>query len=137
MDHIVEHGRDQITKLLTGAIKIEPKFMKDKLPPYDCINEDDTIYFKVKDGYAVAKAHVTKVENYCDLNPTRVMELINENKDSLCPTERMVEKAIKSNYGTFVWLNQLQEIRPFRLKHATKDTTNWMIVDDVNKLRAL
>lgn len=137
MDHIVELGKDQITMLLRGSKTIEPKFMKEKMPPYESINEDDTIYFQVKDGYAVAKANVSKVENYCNLTPDRVVGLIEDNKEQLCPTERMVEKASKSKFGTFVWLNQLQEIRPFRIKRDYGTTTNWMIVDDVNKIRML
>ena len=137
MDYIVELGKDQITKLLTGSKKIEPKFMKEKLPPYDCINEEDTIYFKVKDGYAIAKASVNKVENYSNLTPERVIDLINLNKEELCPTDNLMEKAVKSKYGTFVWLNQLQEIRPFRVKRPVKETTNWTSVDDVNKIRML
>ncbi|UCH89616.1 MAG: ASCH domain-containing protein [Thermoplasmata archaeon] len=137
MDHIVELRKDQITMLLSGSKTIEPKFMREKLPPYDCIHEDDTIYFKVKDGYAVAKANVTKVENYCNLTPDKVVELINDNKEELCPTEQLVEKAVKSKFGTFVWLNHLQEIRPFRIKHGSNGITNWTIVDDVNKIRTL
>ena len=132
----MELGKDQITMLLRGSKKIEPKFMKEKMPPYESIHEEDTIYFQVKDGYAVAKASVSKVENYCNLTPDKVIKLIEENKEALCPNDRLMEKAVKSKYGTFVWLNQLQEIRPFRIK-KDRDTTNWMSVDDVNKIRTL
>jgi hypothetical protein len=137
MDHIVELGKEQITKLLKGTKTIEPKFMKEKMPPYDCICEEDTIYFRAKDGYAIAKASVTKVENYCNLTPDKVIQLINENKEALCPNDRLVEKAMQSKFGTFVWVNQLQEIRPFRIKRDTNNSSNWMVVEDVNKLRLL
>jgi len=137
MDHIVELQREQITKLLRGSKSIEPKFMKEKLPPFDCVCEEDTIYFQVKDGYAVAKAHVSKVENFSDLTPEKVISLIEENKEALCPTERMVEKAKLSKYGTFVWVDQLQEIRPFRIKRNHTDENSWVIVEDVNKIRML
>jgi ASC-1-like (ASCH) protein len=137
MDHIVELRRDQITMILRGQKSIEPKFMKEDKPPYNAVSEDDTIYFQLKDGYAVAKANVSKVENFDNLTPDKVVSLIEENKEALCPNERLVEKACKSSYGTFVWLNQLQEIRPFRVKKKQDEDTNWMIVEDVNKIRML
>lgn len=137
MDHIVELKRDQITMILRGQKSIEPKFMKEEEPPYNSVTEDDTIYFQVKDGFAVAKANVSKVENYCNLTPDKVINLIEENKAELCPNDRLVEKACKSKYGTFVWLNQLQEIRPFRVKKSNDTSTNWLIVEDVNKIRTL
>lgn len=135
MDHVAELNREPLEKIIKGERIIEPVFTREKKPPYDAISVDDTVYFKIKDGFAIAKAKVKKVENYADLTPEKASEIIEEHKEEIKPTNMMFERDIYYKYATLIWLENLYEIKPFRIKRNTIDPSKWSIVDDINKIR--
>ena len=89
----------------------------------------------MKDGFAIAKAKVGKVENYKDLTPKKATEILEEHKEEISPTNIMFERDIYYRYATFIWLEKLYEIRPFRVKKDNNNPTKWCMTEDVNKIR--
>lgn len=135
MDHVHELNREPLEKILTGNRSIETVFTRSEKAPYKKVEENDTIYFKLRDGYTVAKATVTKVENYNKLTPEKATELIKEHEEEIAPENRMYERDIYFNYATLIWLENLFEVKPFRIKRNTEEFTKWTTVDDINNIR--
>lgn len=137
MDHIAELNKDPLEKIIKGERTIEPVFTREEKPPYKSVQVDDTVYFKMKDGFAIAKAKVAKVENFHNLTPEKATELIEEHKEEINPTDILFERDIYYKYATLIWLEKLYEIRPFRIKRNTADPSNWCTVEDINKMREM
>ncbi len=135
MDHVAELTREPLEKIIKGQRKIEPVFSREAKAPYDSINVDDTVYFKMKDGFAIAKAKVSKVEKYKDLTPKIATDIIEKHKEEIAPSEIMFERDIYYKYATLIWLDRLYEIKPFRVKKDLNNPANWCVVDDINKIR--
>jgi ASC-1-like (ASCH) protein len=135
MDHIAELTREPLEKIIKGLRKVEPIFTREEKSPHKKINVDDTIYFKMKDGYAIATAKVSKVESYEDLTPEKATEIIEEHREEISPSSIMFERDIYYKYATLVWLEKLYEIKPFRIKKDSNNPSNWSVVEDINKFR--
>ncbi len=136
MEYIAEMGRSTIGMILSGRRKIEPVFMKKERMPYNVIGEEDVLYFRSVDGYAVGKATITKVEHHSELNPEKVQSIIAEHKSDIQPDELMMSKSLYSNYATLMWLDNVQEIPPFRVivPPETKNT-KWITIKNIEKIR--
>jgi ASC-1-like (ASCH) protein len=135
MDHVAELGRKPLEKIIKGERTIEPIFSREKQAPFDKVNVDDTVYFKMKDGFAIAKANVKKVETFNDLTPEMATEIIEMHKEEISPTDIMFDRDIYYKYATLIWLEKLYEIKPFRIKRDMNSATNWCITEDINTIR--
>lgn len=135
MQHVHELSREPLEKILTGNRKIEPVFTRENRAPFNNVQENDIIYFKLRDGYAVAKATVKKVENYKDLTPEKAKQLIEEHEEEIMPENRMFERDIYFNYATLIWLEKLFEVKPFRIKKRNGAFSNWTTTEDINLIR--
>ena len=137
MDHVSELHEGPLEHILRGEKTIETRFFKGDIEPdiFQGIHEDDTLYLKLKGGYTVAKAHVSKVEILSDLTPEKIREILDEYKTGILPTDRMYEGDIYSDHAMLVWFDNLQEIRPFRLKDGVETNNGWIMVPDINDFR--
>lgn len=137
-DHIAELGRTAIGMILSGKRKVAPVFMKRPSAPFNVVQENDTVYLRSSDGYAVAKAIIKKVENYGDLTPEKAEELINKYRGEIQPDDMMMSKDIYSKYATLLWLDNVQEIPPFRVIIPPKiSTRKWITVSDIGSVRGI
>ena len=135
MDHVHELNREPLEKILTGNRSIETVFTRSEKAPYNTVQENDTIYFKLRDGYAVAKATVKKVEKFDELTPEKATEIIKEHEEEISPENRMFERDIYFNFATLIWLDNLFEIKPFRVKRNNGEFSKWTTVNDINTIR--
>ncbi len=135
MDHVAELTREPLEKIIKGERKVEPIFTREELPPFGSVAVDDTVYFKMKDGFAIAKAKVSKVESFKDLTPEKATEIIEQHKEEISPSNIMYERDIYYRYATLIWLDKLYEIKPFRIKRDNNNPTSWCMVEDINKIR--
>lgn len=123
-----------LENILGGTKKVETIFTKENRPPYNCVKVDDTIYIRVSGGYAIAKAKATKVENFENLTPDKVIQLLEAYKTEISPTKDMYETKIYSKYASFVWLDDVQEIPPFSVDN--RYSNNYLLsVDSIEKIR--
>jgi ASC-1-like (ASCH) protein len=135
MDHVAELNREPLEKIIKGERTLEPVFNREQKAPYKSISIDDTVYFKIKDGFAIAKAKVKKVEHFNNLTPKKATEILEEHKEEIKPTNIMLERDIYYKYATLIWFDKLYEIKPFRVKRDTFKPSNWCSVEDINKIR--
>ncbi len=135
MDHLAILNKEPLEKIIKGERTIEPVFTREEKPPFNSISVDDTVYFKIKNGFAIAKAKVTKVENYDNLTPDKATQIIEEHKDNIKPTDILYERDIYYKYATLIWLEKLYEIKPFRVKSPHINPSNWLCIEDINKIR--
>ncbi len=125
-----------LEKIIDGDRVIEPRFLKKPMLPYERVKIDDVIYFRSNDGYAVAKATVSKVENFENLNPEQVKQILDDHENEISPSEMMYDTKIYSKYATLIWMKNIQEIRPFYID-TPRSRHSWMVVDDINSLRSI
>jgi hypothetical protein len=135
MDHVAELNREPLEKIIKGERTVEPVFSREMRPPFNSVNVDDTVYFKIKDGFAIAKAKVKKVENFKNLTPEKATEILEEHKEEIKPTNILFERDIYYKYATLIWLENLYEIKPFKIKRNISERTKWCSIEDINKLR--
>ena len=135
MDHIAELTREPLEKIIKGERKVEPVFTREAKPPFNAVKVDDTVYFKMKDGFAIAKAKVSKVETYDNLTPEKATNIIEKHREDISPSEIMFERDIYYKYATLIWLEKLYEIKPFRVKKDSENPNSWLMVEDINKIR--
>lgn len=135
MDHITEYNRRPLSKMVTGTRKAAVHFLKEMKPPFESINEDDTLYMSTRDGITIAKAKVEKVENFKDLDPASAKEIIAEYEEDISPTNIMLERDIYRKYLTIIWLKNVQEMSPFTVspKYIHR---KWVTIEDINKIRS-
>ena len=136
MEYIAEMGRSAIGMILSGRRKINPVFMKKPDMPFDILSENDTLYFRSVDGYAVAKATIRKVEHHSDLTPQKVEGIFKEYKADIHPDEIMMSRSLYSSYATLMWLDNVQEIPPFRVLIPPEEmNSKWITIRDIEKIR--
>ncbi len=79
MNHvaIINKKPGLIDKILSGEKNIETRWYKNRFAPWDKVKIGDTIYFKDSGGLVRAKANVTKVLQFADLDINKIGELVN------------------------------------------------------------
>ena len=137
MHHVEEMSKNSLDNILDGKKKAEVVFRRTDLPPYNCIRETDQIFFQSKDGFTVAKADVTKVENFKNLDPKAAKKLLEDNKMDLVPTTMNLERDIYFKYATVFWFSNLQELKPFTLRVNKDQMGGWIQIADINSVKKL
>lgn len=131
MHHVEKLNRRSLENVLEGKKRIEIVFQKEKTPPFNCIAEEDEIFFQSKDGYAVAKADITKVEEFTDLGQDEVKEMLEKYKAEMMPTEANLERDIYSKFATVFWFENVREIRPFFVNTQQGNMRGWLQTKDI------
>ena len=132
MQHIEKLNRKSIDHILEGRKTAEVVFTKEEKPPLDTLSEEDEIYFQSKDGFAVAKADVTKVEEFKDLTPEKAQEILETHKGVILPTLLNKERDIYFKYATLFWFENVREIKPFYIEENASN--GWIQTQDIENL---
>jgi len=136
MNHIAEYSKQTIEYFLDGTKSVDFRASREPRLPYNSVNEEDVIYLKNREGFTVAKAKVTKVEEYKDLTPDELKDIVEKYHKEIKPTSKNLDSDVFNKYATFIWIEDLQEIRPFRIRNDDQQHTSWRMVDDIFKLKA-
>jgi len=111
MSHIAIMNKsfgDLIPKILSGEKKIESRWSRNKIAPWDRVKPGDTVYFKNSGEPVVAVAEVEKVRQF-------------EKKDfdearKLFPVP---DKWVRNkNYCVLMWLKNPRKIKPFEINKS-------------------
>lgn len=135
MDHISEYNRHPLSRMIAGKRKVAVHFLRNREPPFGCIEEEDNLYMSTRDGITIAKAEVEKVENFEDLDPEMAMNIIKEHEEDISPSNMMLERDIYRKYLTIIWLKNVQEMPPFMVSPRYVHM-NWVSIEDINKIRS-
>lgn len=144
MDHvaIMKKSWGLTPKILSGRKKIESRWYKAKVCPWDRVKVGETIYFKDSGEPVSIKAEVEKVLQFSDLTPEKVKEILVvyggsdgiEDKDTLVFYERFKNK----KYCMLIFLKNPQKIEPFEInKKGFGIMSAWIVVEDIEKIKVL
>lgn len=127
-------------KILTGQKKIESRWYKAKVAPWDRIKTGDAVYFKDSGEPVTIKATVENVIQFEGLNPTRVKEILAKYGD----LDGIDKKDIPSyfelfknkNFCMLIFLKNPKEIEPFQIdKKGYGMMSAWMCVEDIGRVK--
>jgi len=139
MDHIaiMKKSWGLTQKILSGQKKIESRWYKSKISPWDRIKQGEIVYFKDSGMPVTIKAEVDKVMQFSDLTPDKVSELLKVYGADIgiqnIPGDLDFLKDKK--YCILVFLKNPQKITPFSIdKTGFGLMSAWISVDDVRKI---
>ncbi|MFW6110262.1 MAG: ASCH domain-containing protein [Patescibacteria group bacterium] len=127
-------------KILRGEKKIESRWYENRYRPWGKINKGDVIYFRDSGKPVTAKAEVSKVEQYSNLNKEKIEKLLKKYPPQDLGITKIFEEvkkyAANKNYCIFITLENPQPVEPFEIdKTGYGAMASWLIVDDIKKIK--
>ena len=99
---------DLIAKILSGEKKIESRWSKNKIAPWDRVKTGDKIYFKNSGGPIVIMATVEKVRQFEKKDFAKAKELF----------PAADEWVLGKNYCVLIWLKNSKKVSPFKINKS-------------------
>ena len=129
MDHVAIMNKkfgDLIAKILSGEKKIESRWSKNKIAPWNRVKRGDRIYFKDSGGPVIAVAEIEKVRQFEKKDFDKARELF--------PTTD--EWARGKNYCVLMWLKNPRKVKPFKIdKSGFGSAAAWLCVGNIEKIK--
>ncbi len=125
MNHVAIMNKkfgDLIPKILSGEKKIESRWSKNKIAPWNRVKTGDRIYFKNSGGPVVVMAIAGKVRQFekSDFGKARQLFPV--------PNEWVRGK----NYCVLIWLKNPKKVSPFRInKSGFGSAAAWLCIGDI------
>jgi len=142
MEHlaIMNKSWGLIPKILRGEKTIESRWYSRKIAPWDAISTGDLIYFKDAGRPVTARAEVSAVQQFSDLNPDRIRNLLDDYIERIgfqrSIIDDFMERIQGKRYGILVSLQNPREIEPFEIdKTSFGIGSAWLTVESIDKLR--
>ncbi|MBI2464559.1 ASCH domain-containing protein [Candidatus Shapirobacteria bacterium] len=140
MDHIAIMNKKLglIDRILSGRKKVETRWYKNKIAPYNQISAGETVYFKDSGSLVRAKARVAKVVQFDNLTPTKTKEIISkygQEIDVTDPTD--LSWTLGKNFAILIWLGDVKAVKPFQINKTGYGTgCAWLVVKNVDIIKA-
>ncbi len=143
MDHIaiMKKSWGLTEKILTGQKRIESRWYRSKVAPWDQVKVGDTVYFKDSGEPVTVKASVEKVLQIDNLDPVVVKEILNKygNLDGIGAkdTGSYYELFKDKKYCILIFLNNPEKVEPFQIDKTGYGTMSaWMCIENIKSVRA-
>ncbi len=106
-------------KLLSGEKSIESRWYRSKYPPWDRIKAGDTVYFKDSGEPVSVSAMASRVLQFSDLTPDRVMEILKRYGEADGITKNEIKDYFElfkdKHYCILIFLTDVQKVKPFQI----------------------
>lgn len=143
MDHIaiMKKSWGLLPKIISGEKKVESRWYKSKIVPWDRIRKGDSLYFKDSGELVTLKSKVIKVIQYEARNNQHALEIFKKHAFDLGlknpPTE--ISQYIKNKkYAIFVFFDSVEKIKPFKIdKSGFGLMAAWITVGDIRTIKNL
>lgn len=139
MEHLAILSKNMrlLRKIVSGEKKVESRWYRFKRPPFGCINKGDLIYFKESGDPVSVRAKVQKVLIYDNLTPEKIRSILSEFRSMICVDMSHFEKVKDKRFCALMFLEDVEEIEPFRIDKSGYGMMNaWISVDSIDKLKA-
>lgn len=103
-----------LTYMLNGEKKIESRFSKNKIAPYNKINKSDIVIVKKSGGSIVAYFTIKEVL-FFDLSETLINDIKNKYEKELCVNNEFWNVKQNSRYATLIKIDKIHKIKPFSI----------------------
>lgn len=139
-DHvaIMKKSWGLIEKILNGQKTIESRWYKARFAHWDKIKPADVVYFKNSGDDVTAKAEVTKVLQFDDLNKSKVLRIINKYWNDLGFRSKEYSSLYDGKkYCILIFLQNAVRLRkPFAIdKTGYGNACAWMCVGDIASVK--
>ena len=113
---------------MSGRKQIESRLTKTKRSPFGQLLPGDKLFLKVSSGPVCATAKVTKVKNFENLTPGKIVSLKQQYNHYIGGSEEYWQSKQDSRFGFLAWLEDIQPIEPVRINK--KDWRAWVILTE-------
>lgn len=126
-----------VENILSGKKKIESRWYKHKVTPWNKVSVGEIVYFKKSGQPIVAKAIVHKVIQYDDLDSPKVEEIIEKYGTDICLEQPDYRTWFdKQRYCILIFLTSVEKVLPFHIdKNGFGSACAWLCVEDVEKIK--
>ena len=126
-------------KILSGEKTIETRWYKHKSKPWDCINKEETIYFKDSGEPVTAKATISKIEQFENLDSRKRNNLLKKYSQKDLGTTRITNEIAEyvdnKKYAIIIHLKNPKAIKPFNIDKTDFGMMSaWLCVDDLSEI---
>jgi hypothetical protein len=139
MDHIaiLDKKRNLLSKIISHEKTIESRWYQTKRTPWHNIKKNDVVYFKDAGWLITVKARVKDVLFFDDLNKDKVLMILKKYGRAIGFTNlEYTEYYDKKNYCILIFLEDVQEIKPFDIdKAGFGNACAWITVKDIKNIR--
>lgn len=149
MDHVAilrksnfKQGDNILRDILSGRKTIESRWYVNKIAPWDKICAGDAVYFKESGCPVTAKAQVSKVLQYDNLDKAKALEIITKYGKQIAPNLLEEEFFLwaqnhsDKKYCILIFLEDVQKIAPFNInKSGFGSACAWLAVGNIDKLK--
>ncbi len=147
MDHVAilrkaSFGDHILSDIIAGRKTVESRWYVHKVAPWGKIIAGDTVYFKESGCPVTAKAQVSKVMQYDNLDTEKVTEIINTYGKHIAPNLPEDEFFLwaqnhsDKKYCILIFLENVQQISPFNIdKTGFGSACAWLLVGNIDKLK--
>lgn len=142
MDHlaIMDPKTKFLDQILSGSKTIESRWYLHRRSPWEKVALGDTIYFKPSGKPVTAKALVCEVRYFSELNPERVLAILNryQSELGLAANKQSFFEAVKNKkYAILISICDLKKVTPFLIsKHGFGSQSAWLTVPDINMIKS-
>jgi hypothetical protein len=144
MDHLVILNKSwgMLPKILDGRKIIESRWYVRKKCPFDCVKEGDNLYFKNSGEPVMARAKVSKVLQFENLDKQKIAGLINKYGEQIgiekMEFDKYIEQFKNKKFALMVFMGKPEKIKSFdvdKSKAGVCSRSAWAIVDNINNLK--
>lgn len=121
--HLGVFGEPYLSYMLEGKKKIESRFSKNKIAPYEQITKDDVVIIKKSSGNVMGYFTI-KEALFFDLRNTSILEIKEKYSEELCVTEEFWDLKKNSNYATLIVIDEIVKLSPFPINK--KGMQSWI-----------
>jgi len=149
MDHVailrkanIKKDDDLLGDILSGRKTIESRWYANKIAPWDKIRAGDTVYLKESGRAVTAKAEVSKVLQYDNLNTEIKKGIVRKYGKQIAPSTSeddflaWLGKQKNKRYCILIFLANVTPVKPFEIdKTGYGNSSAWLVTDNIKKLR--
>ena len=133
---ILAKKRELLPKIISGEKTIESRWYKFKKTPYNSISKGDIVYFKDSGKPVTAKAEVSKVLFFDNLDESKVRNILRKYGKQICIPESYAKNLLGKNFCTLIFLENVKEVEPFHVdKRGYGMMAAWITLEDISQIR--
>lgn len=149
MDHVailrkavLSKGDNLLGDILSGAKTIESRWYVNKAIPWNKINIGDTVFLKESGCSITARAFVSNVLQYDNLNKETIHEILTKYGKQIAPKssiedfERWLDKRNNKRYCILIFLKDVEIVTPFDIdKTGFGNAAAWLVTENIEKIK--
>jgi ASC-1-like (ASCH) protein len=128
-----------IEKIIDGRKKIESRWYKSRIAPWNKIKKGDVVFFKNAGEDVNAKAEVSEVLQFENLTENKISEIIERygGEAKICFSDKnsAFQWTKNKKYCILIFLEDVQKIEPFKIdKTGFGNACAWITIEDIQRI---